>query len=119
MKRTVDFVWMGISALVSLASGTWILFTPLEISRAQAVGIGAICILVGLLYAGVPRRSWAGVWGFLLFGAYAIGRATGRIEVQWLRYGLGVPLVAMGLIGAYKLAQHISTAPKTTPPQES
>lgn len=103
MKNIANTAPRVLAIAVSLIAGFFILFNSWNITAGQATGYGILAILLGVIYAGTPKPSMAGVFGLILLGAYALARATGKIEVQLLRYGLGLPLIFIGLWGVYSM----------------
>lgn len=109
-----------ISIVVSLVAGFFILFNGINITTDQAFGYGILAFLLGVIYAGTPKPSMAGVFGLITLGIYAMARATGKIDVQILRYAVGLPLVAIGIWGVYSmLNQQPETEAKTQSKHES
>lgn len=104
-KATNNFTRV-LSIVVSLVAGFFILFNGINISADQAFGYGILAFLLGVIYAGTPKPSMPGVFGLITLGIYAMARATGKIDVQILRYAVGLPLVAIGLWGVYSMLNH-------------
>ena len=103
MKNIANTVLRALAVIVSIAAGLFILRNKWNISSTQAYGYGLLSIIIGVIIAGLPNRSWPAVGSFIMLGLYAMARATGRIQIQLLRYALGIPLVAIGIWGIYSI----------------
>ena len=59
------------------------------------MAVGILTVLIGVFFvAALGFKSLL----VILFGFYTMGRAVGVVDSQYLRYGLGVPLVILGLL---------------------
>lgn len=97
----------GVAAVVAVAAGVYIMMNPWSLTKTQQLILGFVCLVVGLLYAVSPKRSWTGVMAVIIFGFYQLGRASGKIEHAFFRYLIGLPLIALGLYAIYKLLEII------------
>lgn len=84
-----------ISGAVSIVAGVFILFNNWDLGAVAGFGVGLLIVLIGVLFV-VPLGLKSLV--VILFGLYCMGQAAGLIERQYLRYGLSIPLIALGVI---------------------
>lgn len=109
-KTTTNTVLWGLSAFVSLVAGLIVMLSDWQIASTYGYVLGGVIIIIGVLSVAALRGMSLAV---MLLGLYFIGRASGAIEHQYLRYGLGIPLVALGIYSFYRLLQH--TDPSSSP----
>lgn len=103
----------GIASVASVASGVYVIMNPWNPTATQQVIVGVASIIGGILMAGFPKKSWAGVFSLILFGLYQLGRASGIIDNSFLRYLVGLPLVALGLYAIYKIIETLFPEERT------
>lgn len=109
MKNIANTVLRALAITVSIAAGLFILLNKWNISSTEAYAYGMLSFIIGVVIAGLEQRSWPAIGSFMLLGLYAMARATGRIQIQFLRYALGIPLVAIGIWGIYSIYMESSS----------
>lgn len=97
------------SGYIALFSGLFMLFTTWHPQKSVAFTLGFIVILIGIL-AITALGGWSLV--VILLGFYFMGRASGYIDNEWLRYGLGIPLVILGSTLLVRVLADIFSKPK-------
>lgn len=103
-SKTV-IVLLGIASVVSVAAGMYLLMNPWNLTTQQQGLIGVTSLIIAILMAGFPKRTWAGILGLIIFGFYQLGRSSGKIEHPFFRYLVGLPLIGLGLFGLYKIIE--------------
>jgi len=106
-KSKTILIVTGLASVLAIAAGMYALMNPWSLTKTQQLIVGFICLVIGLLYAASPKRSWSAVMGVIFFGFYQLGRASGKIEHAFFRYLIGLPLIALGLFAIYKLVEII------------
>jgi len=95
------------SGLVSLISGLFILVNDWSIPRAVLMFMGFSLILAGVLLVSAIRYN---AFYLILLGFYTFARTLGYLNFPYLRYGLGIPMVILGIYLIFTvLAGHKTT----------
>jgi hypothetical protein len=88
-----DVIFQLISAIVSVIAGLFLIMQTWQMSDRAAFIIGLIMAFIGVLVVQI-----IGVKSLIpiFLGFYFMGRASGLIENEYLRYIVGIPLILLG-----------------------
>lgn len=103
MHKTSGLLLLSFSIIVSLMAGTYILMRDWNFTGEFGYISALFALLLAVLYAGSPQRSWAAVASLIVFAIYVFYRATGQLSIPLLKYILGFGMIGYGIFGLFAL----------------
>jgi hypothetical protein len=102
-KSVGSLILRGLASGLTVGVGVFLIVHSWNFSQVATIGLGFLWIIIGLMLAGLPGRSWLGTFAFIIYGFYQLAKGVGIIEGDYLRYIVGIPLVIIGIYGFYKM----------------
>lgn len=98
-RSAASMIFRGLAAGMTVGVGIFLLVRDWNFTEPVTFAIGLLSLIIGVLLAGLPGRSWLGTFAFVVFGFYQMAKAGGIIQGDFLRYLVGIPLIAIGIFG--------------------